>query len=529
MMSLAPQIDFQGLNSRQDISKIPDEKSIFLRNVSLSKLGTLVKRFGSSILGNPSVASLIQGAIEYYQYSGTRNIIAMSNGNINFFDGSNWRTIASSVFTPTPLVNMALFNNKVYMVSPNDNLISLDSNNQILTVGDNGNQISGKNICQIQNTLFISNITGVGGYSVSQQDRCYFSFTNGSISTDQFYTNAAGQNTILTSQRFFTLHSPIIASFAFGVTGLSYHFTEDACYQFDLRTTSNLLGPQKVFNIGICGPRAICECNGFMIFMDKNGRIWVWGGTGLPSNISIDIDDDMYGDSLIASLNKANLSSVAAGSLLNHFYFSIGNITFQNEVLNNVIIKGMISQNIYKIPQAIFSHDDYPIQANIFLKAKLNNIDNLFFGSNSTGDIWQMNVNQYNDNNAAIPMEVMTKFLNFGEYFNTKESTELFIKYRPQTYFKNYLVVSYAINSNINYTIISDPVNNVQGNGIINMYDLAAPLLKEAIGVIKMPSLGSVQTIGYKFGHYINNVGCEIAGYAPRISMAEINVTVLNS
>ncbi len=534
---IIPAIDFQGLACRADIDKIPDNKFIFGRNITLSKTGTIAKRFGSTVLGTISSGSRIQGAIEFLQSSGTRNIIAVANGDIHSYNGATWSKIATSQFSSSSTINTAVFINgavapfdKMYFISQSDYLTSLNSAGTIAVVGTGGNEIKGQNICMAQNTLFVSNVTYIGGTGVvNYQDRCYYSFTTGPTPTDQLYTNASGQNTMATSLRYFTLHAPIVASFTFGVTGLSYHFTEDKCYQFDLRTASALIGPQLVFNIGICGPRAICECNGWMIFMDKNGRQWCWGGSGLPVPLTHDIEDDFYGDSFISSLDKSTLSTVSAGAIYNTFYFSVGNLTYQGEALTNVQLKGIMGQNIWRIPETNYSHDDYPVQANIFIHAKLSGIDQILFGSQTTAAMYQMNTPTYNDDGTAITMELMTKFYSNNDFFLSKEITDMYVKYRPSVTVNNYLVVQYAINNNLSWTDISDPTNNITGNGVINMYDSNSSTLKEAIKVIKMPTIGTFETLGYKLSNNVLNGSCEISGFGSKITPKPLNILVQSS
>ena len=526
------QTDISGMMCRMDADKIPDNKSPFLLNVELGKETNISKRNGSQLIGtNQESASFVQGGIDFVRYDGTRDLRVVVNGNIKKYNPatSGWSNVATSVFNTSSKVQMVLFNNKVYYISPNDNMVSEDSMGNITTIGSGGNEIKGQNLTVAENALFISNINSIANSTVTQGDRCYFSFTSTNTPSDQLWTNTTGQNTLATSTRFFTALSPIVASFSLGVSGISYHFTDSATYAFDLRFLNNLIGPQKVADFGICGPRAVTMCNGFLLWMDSNARIWAYGGVGLPVPLSYYIEDDFYGNSLISKIDKTQLSNVCAGSFNNTFYFSIGNVTYFNETVNGCIIKGLLPPHFGMMldPSVVkWSIDNYPEQPAFFINAKINKIPMVLFGSNSTQNLYQMNLGgSYADNNQAINMKIKTKFYSFGDFFISNKSSDIFIKYKPQTTPNTYLKTKFSTDMNLNYTTISDPLaNQTATNGVINMYDANSTTTTDAVQTLTMPSMQRFRTLSLEFSNNVINQGTEISSIATRFTQQELDI-----
>lgn len=512
--SLQSMLGFRGMNQRQDADKIQDNMSPLLINIGLDKPDTWIKRKGSSILGTTSAGNGIQGAIEYYAYSGSRNVRVIRGGNLDIFNGTSFSTSVSSGFNASSAPNATQFINRVYYTSTSDNLCYETGTGTLTTVGAGGNEVMAQNIAVAQNSLYIGNVSQIAGSPVTYPDRVYYSFFNATnnIPSDQLWTNVNSLNTMSTSTRFFTVLQPNTALFSYGVTGLLYAFTESACYQFDLRNASNSTGVQKVFDIGCCGARAITQCNGWMIWMDINARVWAWGGAGAPIPLSWGIEDDANGEAFINGINKANLSTVCAGSYKSKFVFGVGNVSTFNETINNSMLTGLITQGLNNV---LFSVESYPFAPNIFFNARLNNTNSLLFGANTINDIYLMYQNQYNDNGVAIAAKAKTKFYTMNkQLFQTNIPDDLYIKYRPQSANPDYLVAKYAINMNTAYSIISDPVNAITTGGVLDMYSANSSTSRSAVSKLSLPQEARGQTISIEVGNSQLNQGFEVSGMA---------------
>jgi len=505
-------VNFQGIVQRQDPDQIPEGASPLLINISVDKPGTWSKRKGSLLLGTLYAGGMVQGAIEYLSYSGSRAIHSIVDQNYNIFDPTNnvFNTEETGKFPFSTIVNGVNFLNRVYWVCPIDNA-KYESGSTMTVWGAGGSEIHAQNICTAQQTLFVSNVTSVNNVAQSYQDRVYYSTFKNNMPTDQLYNDS--ETNLVGSTRFFTLLAPVTASYAYGVTGLSYHFTENSCYSFDISYASNSLGIQKQFDEGCCGPRAITTCNSWMVWMDAMARIRGWGGAGPVIPLSWGIEDDSNGEAIINNIDKTQLSNVAAGSFKNKFYFSIGDLTIQNQTFKNVVIVGLMTQGIDNVLYTLYS---FPWKPVVFFNAKINSTYGLYCGA-SDGNVYQLEYPAYNDGGTQpIIAFANTEFKTAGNYFQTNSIVGIYLKYRPQTTQATYLDVSYAVDSNLTYTSLNK-------NGKINMFDPKAATVKDSLAMVNGPAQ-RFKSLSLQVGNSLLNQGFSISAIAVKPIKGELDL-----
>ena len=509
--------DLQGMNQRQDPDKIPDNASPLLLNISLARPGTWSKRPGSTILSNISRAGTgIQGMIDYLNLASVHSLRDINTGGLEIYNGTSYSTSFSGL-SGTDMIQSAIYLNRHYFVGPNTYLQYETGTGTSTIVGSPSNQIQARCITIMGPTMYIGGVTG-------NMDRVYYSvFDNvNNVQTDQLYEISPAQ-TLATSTRFFSVITACTALFSYGSTGKIYAFTENECYQWDISYANNQSGPIKILDIGCCGPRAVTSCNGWMIWMDQNAKIWAWGGAGPAMPLSWDIEDDANGEAIINKIDKTQLILVAAGSLKNEFVFSVGNVTTFGEVINNAVIKGLISQNFNSVSWSV---DSYPVRPAIFSKVRLNNTPVLVFGSSSTNDIYQMYTNNYDDGGVLINARAKTKFLDFGSAFKTRNLNKWYFKFRPQIKQGTYLRVRYSFNCNITYTIASDPVGLTPVNQyyVIDMYDLNASTLEDNIKMLNATTDNRFRTLSTEVGNGQLGEGFQVSGIGFLFETSELDV-----
>lgn len=446
--------DLQGQNNRQDMDKIPDNSGPLHTNKSHDKPGTWGKRKGSELQGTTQAGNGVQGLKTYRKSDGTKVLRAIRSRDLQTLVSGVYTTIDNNYFTEGVKVSSTNFLNRVYHVSPSDNL-SYEEGGLLTEVQDSAEAgIKAKAVITGQNTLFVGGVNEIGDVEVAYGDRVYYSRFDTPTPTHELYADDG--ETLSTSTRYFSVNGPYMGSFAY--QELTYHFSDSACFLFDISQVSTVSAIRKAFNIGLANPRAITECNGWMIFMDRAGRIWAYGGAGLPVPLSWDVEDDSKGEAPINKISASEIDDVCAGSVGNQFWFSVGDITFYSDSISNTVLKGLITQNLSYVMWEVSS---YPVKPIIFENGvDANGKEVLYFGADGVDDVYQMNTGT-NDGNTAISSFCKTKFFDFGKPIHTKMGDELLVKYRPQSGSNTYLRVRYATDGNYSYTAWSDPDGTV--------------------------------------------------------------------
>lgn len=498
--------DMQSMNQRQDLDKIPDSSSPLLVNISLARPGTWMKRKGSSLLGTHRSGKGVFGLIDYARNNGTNNVQAVRSIDLYQYNSGVFAAIDANHFPYEEKVESVVYKNRVYMTSPSLNLC-YNTGGLMTDVGSGGNEIKGQTLAVAQQTLFIGCIT-------SNENRIYYSLFNLATNQpgDQFWNDSEAN--LAASTRWFTVPGKNTALFSYGVTGQVYAFTEDACYSFDITFADNATGVKQVFDIGCCGPRAVTQCNGWMIWIDMSRRIWAWGGAGPPMPLSWDLEDEGNGEAIMNQISTSGLEDIAAGSVGNTFYFSVGNLSVLNRSLQNVVITGLLSQNLNSVLWSLYT---YPARPIIFAKAKLGGKKVLLFGAEDLDNVYQMD-NGTTDGGTAIDMFGITKFFPIEGPFTTKEGDHLLVKYRPQSVKRSYLEIRYSIDCNLNYRPISDPNTGEKGYGVVNMYDSSYSDRRDAMKKVGLPQDVRGRSISIEFRNNTLSAGCEVSGFGIGIS-----------
>lgn len=446
--------DLQGMIQRQDPDKIPENFSPLLINISLDKPGTWSKRKGSDLLGSTQAGNGVYGLINYTKNDSSNVIRAIRSTDLDVYSesGDSWSAIDSSQFTASTKISSAVFNNRVYHVSPQDYLV-WETGSTCSEVGSGDDRIKANQVIVAQNTLFVCG-------RVSYEDRIYFSVFDSDANqlSHQLWSDAEAR--LADSTQYFRLNEPHVGSIAFN--GLSYHFTKNRCWEWNLISSSL----REVFKIGLGGMRAVTVCNGWMVWMNPEGRIFAWGGAGQPMPLSWSLEDDANGEAFINAIDKETIGDVASGSIGNKFYFSVGDVTNFGETMTNAVLKGLITQTLDNV---LWSVDTYPVKPVIFANAVLDSKEVLLFGADGVDDVYQMDTGS-NDGSTAINAKAKTAFVDFDAPFFEKSINAIKIKYRPQSGSDTNLVIKYALNGSNSYTTLSDPDGGTTSYGTIDMY-----------------------------------------------------------
>ena len=492
--------DLQSIIERQDADKIQENYSPLLINISLDRPGTWIKRKGSSLLSGTQAGNGVYGLVTYKKNDDTNVLRAVRSTDLDKYVTS-WTALDTAQFTASTFVSSTNYLNRVYHISPSD-LLCYESGSTCTDVGTGDDRIKANQVVTTQDTLFVCGVSYGVGAAQTWQDRIYYSLfdTANNIASHQLWEDAEGDLT--SSTRFFTLLTPHKASVVFN--GLSYHFTADRCFEFDITTTS----VKEVFNIGCAGPRAVTECNGWLIWMSPDGRIWGWGGAGQPMPMSWAIEDDVNGEAIINKISASNISAVSAGSLGNKFYFSVGGITVYNETISNAVIVGLLTQNLDNVLFSIYS---YPYEPQIWANIKISNKESLVFGSSGVDDVFQVETG-VNDGSTAISAKAKTSMLGFDSPLLNKDFEHLLVRFRPQSSSDTFLKVKYAIDGETAYTVLSDPDNSVTGAGKIDMYD-SSSTKRSLTKILKFPQEASGQLLSLEFSNDQLNESFEISGF----------------
>jgi len=454
--------------------------------------------------------------IEYQPYSGV-NVKHRSNyTDLDIYDDAtdSWSTSVSNAFNGTSDIEACNYINRVYWVGENDELQWENGTGSMTIVGTPDNTIKGKTIANVQNTLFVGNVNEVSEDTVDYQDRIYYSLFSKANNnpSDQLYQSNPIE-TIDISTRWFSVLAPVRALWSFSTTGLLYIFTDFKCFQFDMRYAVNSVGPTLMFNYGACSPRAVTECNGWMVWMDNEARIWGWSGTGVPVPFSWDIDDDDKNEALINLIDPDNLSKVCAGNYKNKFYFSVGDITYKDTLYENCVITGLLAQNFQTI---LWEVSCLPVQPGSFYSAFKSGIRALIFSDILSADVYQFDKTIINDANTAISGYGKTKFFDFNMPFNTSQNLRLYVKYKPQPAPGTYLRVRFSVDGDFNYTTLSDPDSTlgspVTMYGVIDMYDRNNATKIDAVKMLQFPNIARGRTLSIEVGNEKLNEDFEIKG-----------------
>lgn len=517
--------NFAGIIQRQDPDKIPVNCSPLLKNISLGKIGSYVKRSGTDRLATTQAGNGVFGLIEYIPNNGVNAIHAVRSTDLDSYNsGTNaWDQIDSAQFTASTKISSVNFNNRVYHISPSNNLC-YETGGTCTDVGSGGNEIRAKLVATAQKTLFVGNVTTIAGGGVSYQDRVYYSdFTGINEKTDTLYD---ADQTMATSQRWFSCDEPVVAMCAFGVPDSVIHiFTKNRLLRFDIRQESAAVGVVEIFKYGIAGQDAWTICNNNLVWMDPDGRILVWDGfSPEPVIASFTLEDDTYGESIISKIDKTQIDLVAAGSTGSTFRFSVGNITYYGETLNNCELVGLITPDKTNI---FWSLNSYPVRPFKYINATLGGEKKLLFGVNNADDIYETNVGG-NDEGTAIDAFARTMFTDCDVAMRTKDAIELWVKYRPSSIDTNYIKVSYAVDGEFSYTPFSDPdnVSPVNDYGVINTYDLNSAVKTDKMAVIKFPPGVEFRTLSIELRNSQSNELMDIAGIGIVYRSRPLNIRI---
>ncbi len=528
-MKQAKQIDdLYGMVHRQDLNKIPDSAAVFLKNVTLTRTGNWNKRKGTDLKGATQTGVGVFGLISYNPTGGTYTLHSIRDQDADTYSSTTdvWTEIDANQFTASTRVESTNFLDRIYSITTAD-FLCYESGSTYTDVGAANDRLKGTDIDIAQQTLFVGGITYGNGSVQSWQNRVYYSLFNAGsdiLPSHQLWENSEGSLTA--STRFFTVKGPIMGLYSYN--DLIHVFTNKDCTTFDMRYEQQGVGPQIVFSQGLANTRSICTCNGYMIFMSPDKRLWAWGGSAPLMELSWDIEDDEQGRALINAISEAEVSNIALGSLGNQFFVSVGNITFLGETINNAVIRGLVTQNLNSV---MWSVDSYPVRPVIFANTRINNKEVLCFGTSAADlveDIYQMEigVNDGVTGTVAVDSYGRTKFLDFGMPIKSKTGDSIYIEYAPQSTQDTYLEVKYAIDGKYSYLPITDPdaTTPVTNHSDIDMYSSDSATKTDAMQLVKFPAGVSFRTLSIETGNGQLNESYEVKSIAFFFEDMDLNI-----
>lgn len=499
--------NLEGMIHRSDWDKTPVESCLLSKNTSYANLGTWEARQGTNLLAATQAGSGVQNLTVFTTPTKQQVLKAVRSGDTDFYDKSTDTFVqqVTSNFLGS-MVESAQFLGETYYISEDDNL-QYSKAGVTTIVGAGGNEIKGETLSVAQGRMF-----------VGKGEMIYYTdFLNSAEPTDKLWKD--GESGLIASTNYIKLSKPHTAQFSFGITGLNYIFTDDACFVFDLERAETR-AVAKVFDIGCASKRAIGVVKNAMVWMAPDGEIWAWGGSGQPINISLGVSTEGKEESLIKAIKVNDLSKVAFGSLNGEFWFSVGDITLFNRTIENACVYGFTSSNFKETMWGVHS---FPVLPAIFTKAKINGDENLFFGTNGVDDVYQMNVGT-SDNEVAIDSFVMTRFYQFGSVFETQEPKKMIVKYKP-TSSDSYLDISFAKNVTNDYTEFSNFSSGEDDYGIINMQS-DNPLEKSARKFIGLPSNTRGTSISFLLKNSTLDNAMSIQGFGLLVDISDLDQNI---
>jgi len=508
--------NFLGMQQRVDAHKLPAGYSPLLINISNDKPYTWGKRPGSVILGSTLAGNGVYGMANYEANDGTNVLRISRSTNLYTYNPTTdaWTSAIAAAF-PASRVEATNYLNRVYWIGSGLNL-SYETGSSLTSVGTASNKIKATCIATSQNTLYVGNVTSVGGGAVSYQDRVYYSlFRGATTATDQLFEDT---ETLATSTRWFSVGAPIKCLYPNPDSGQLLVFTSKQCFLFDITFPNNNYGPRLLFNIGCANQRSVTTCNGWLVWMDNEARIWAWGGAGKPIPLSWDIEDDSYEEAIINKIPRSQLSSVCAGSDKNKFYFSVGPITTYGTTFSNCVIRGLATQSFDSI---LWSLDYYPYKFSIFANTYISD-KQVLVGACTNNDAYLLNTGT-NDNGTAINAIAKTRFIDFDSYYDTKTDDIILIEYRPQSAESTNLKVAYAVDGSTSYTAVSDPDAGqpLTAYGSLDMYNSSYSTKLNDLKYIFMPKGIKFRRISIEISNNQVSEDFEISSIGLRVQTIE--------
>lgn len=506
--------DLGGMMQRQDMDKIPDNMSPLLVNISLDKPGTWRKRKGSDLLATTASGSGVFGMVDYAKTDATTELHTYRGTTLyKYTPGTDsYSTLdATDASGSSKKIQAVNYLGRVYWVSPSDNL-RYEASGTTTQVADNAGSpagIKGNTIAVAQRTLF------VGGSPDLGRDRVYYTYFDleNWVSTHNFGADSATW-TFAATTNFFSVETPVTAMISYGLNGLVYVFTKYALYSFNMAYEDKATGVNKELDIGCAGPRALTICNGILVWMDPEGRIWGWKGQGSASLLSYHIEDDSNGDAVINKIDASWIPEVAAGSLGSKVYFSIGDITMWGTSYSNCVLVGQISPDASDIAWSIYT---LPYKPTIFANAFFTGRKVLLYGNEANNDIYQMETGT-NDGSTAVDAFARTAFLDFSATFTTKSLQEFYVKFKPQTaQADTNLKFSTAFDGLLTYSTVSDPDNSEKSHGVVDMYNSSTLQIDDVKKLLPI-SGEDFRTISIQVGNNAAGEGMEISAIGFKVS-----------
>jgi len=491
---------FYGMDRRLDTDKLADGFSPLAVNVDLSKLGTVSKRQGSTLLGNAGVkGNFVQNIVQYTNSLAQKEIHMIRNGVLYKYNTVNniW-TVLNSTLNSTEQFASVNYKNRVYHTNINQNLFWNTGGGTLNTVDGN---ISGRCLAVGQRTLFIGNVRF---NSTDYPDRVYFTeFDADTGETDTFW-NTVDETGLADSTRWFRVEGGVVRAIV-SFRGLVYVFSDTQCKTIDVTQieTNPFSAVQDVFSIGCAGSKAITVIDNIMYWIDREGKIWAWAGNSTrPEELSYQVDDGNLGDSVVGAIDKSasNLATIAVFGNSKRVYFSVGSIVLDRQVLPNACIKLCTSQNGLR---ANFSIDTYPDRILTACNVEYNSQSFIAVGNSSNVLLLNSGLNDVNIENLDVAVEsyYRTKAYNFQSPFMSKNLKTLYLKLKPQLIENSYLDVAIATDRALDYVDVSAPNLADARFGSINMCDINAQKIRHITRKINIP----LELQGFNFSFEFRN------------------------
>jgi len=386
-----------GIHQKNEATLIHHTEAKMLYNITHDQPGSWVSRSGNNLIastlagGNP-----IRGLGSRENFGGTAQLIAIYDGDVYKWNdiSSLGSTIGSSAFGATESVNTANFLERLYMAG--GGTTTLKYTNGSTTSNATGTpQV--RYIAVAQDTLWAAGKSGSEDYVFAS---LYDEANN--TPTDQLYEDT---ETWATSSRYFVVDGEVTGIGSF--KDLPVVFTKTGLWTSDIRDFSSLHGPVKLASVGSTSHRSIAVDNKLHVLMFAgNDGIFLWTGAGDPINIIDKCINRVDANALWDDVNPANYATMHGACWDGKYYLAVGNL---QDNTTDYYQNGCFVYDIAANKISFRSLASSMIVPHI----KTTGEKKLFFGSNSTGSVYETHIGTQDDDSAGTPQ-------NYVSYVNTK-------------------------------------------------------------------------------------------------------------
>lgn len=375
--------------------RIPTDAVVESINFDFDKLGSATLRKGLTRLGDDSFSGNILGLHEFRDSgTGTNNRIVMVNGTTAYYLSSGIWTSKRTGLTTGLKARFTTFLDFLWMVNGTDAtaIWSGASGDSFITTGNAASAPIGKFIENFRSRVWIAG-------NSTYPDRIYFSSLPSAETTP-----VITWNTNVTTGDWIDI-SP---SDGENITAIKRHklsllvFKNNHIYRiYSVAATD----PDPTINVGTYSQESVVEAKNGVYFHHPTGFFRYSDGAAIE--ISKPIQD------IVDNISAANYGDIAGWEDGDHIYWSLGNVTINDVVYSNLVVR-------YTISSETWTHRSYPTQ---FLNSSQYNDGSSIFqlvGDND-GNIYKTNIG-LDDDGTPIFYSLITRWNNLDGTSSTTKT-----------------------------------------------------------------------------------------------------------